>query len=161
MHSTTFHVESRPELEQKLADLSSRGPDGITKPIPQHIYARSPKDDSGGAGVFSTVSDVMKLLRALLRGDARILKPATMDEMFKSQLKNSAYINDNLADPNFSMGMTTDLPSDTEVNFGLAGLLVTNKLATGRRQGSLQWGGLPNLSWVMGPYSCISALVFG
>lgn len=148
MNSTTFHLEARPELEKRLADLSARGPNGTLKPVPEHLYAKFPKDDLGGAGAFSTVSDVMKLLTALLEGDARILAPATMEEMFKPQLENSAYINENLADPNFSMGMTTDLPPNTVVNHGLAGLLVTEGLATGRQQGSLQWGGLPNLSWV-------------
>ncbi|RFU29403.1 hypothetical protein B7463_g6936, partial [Scytalidium lignicola] len=142
-------VNPFPSFEDRIADLSLRDPtDQVMKPAAT-IFARPAKDDSGGAGVFSTPSDVLKLLIALLNGNIQILNHATIDEIFAPQLPNPAFINDNLSDPQYKMGMTTDLPEGIAFNFGLAGMLVKDKLDTGRQEGSMQWGGLPNILWVM------------
>ncbi|KAL6241089.1 hypothetical protein RBB50_011992 [Rhinocladiella similis] len=152
MESTTFHLETRPELEARCAKLTIRDPAAKTLTSRANdMIARPSKDANGGAGAFSTVADIIKLLSALLNSGQGILAPSTVAEMFTSQLTNSNHIRDNLADPNFSMGMTTNLPENTPVSFGIGGMIVQEAINSGRQANSMQWGGLPNISWWIDP----------
>jgi len=159
MESTTLHLETRPELEARCAKLTIRDP-AVKTLISRanDMIARPSEDDSGGAGAFSTVADITKLLSALLNNGRGILAPSTVAEMFTSQLSNPNHIRDNLADPDFSMGMTTNLPDNKPVSFGIGGMIVQEAINSGRQANSMQWGGLPNISWVFAiqdPFCCL------
>lgn len=150
MHSTTFHVEDRPDLATRLATVSNRTEDALLT-VNQPLYARPARDDSGGAGAYSTPADLIKFLYAVLCADPRLLRAETFDEMFRPQLEDSKYLENTLGDPAYRLGVTTSLPEGVSINFGLGGLLCLSDLDTGRKGGSMQWGGYPNLAWVSLP----------
>lgn len=149
MQSTTFRLDRRPDLKARCARLTTRDP--ATNSLigrANDIMAQPAEDDSGGAGVFSTIADVTKLLGALVNGGQGILSPSTVSEMFTSQLNDPNYLRNNLADPAFTMGMTTNVTDNAPTTFGIGGMIVESALETGRQSGSMQWGGLPNIAWV-------------
>lgn len=149
MHSTTFDLESNPHLKARSATLSVRDVEaGMLTERTQHMIPQPAADDSGGAGAFSTVSDLMKLLHALATDGQEILQPCTVEEMFTSQLADPDQLSANLADPAFTMGMTTSVTDNVPLTFGIGGMILQGPLRTGRQAGSMQWGGLPNLAWV-------------
>ncbi|KAH8702977.1 beta-lactamase/transpeptidase-like protein [Phaeosphaeriaceae sp. PMI808] len=152
MKSTTFHLEGRPDLLTRLATLTNRTEDGVLMTIPD-IYARPAKDESGGAGVFSTASDILKLLKSLLRKDATVLKPETTELLFTPQLKPCSVevLETKLRTPETRLGVTAAITSHVPLNHSLAGLLALSDTDTGRKKYSVQWGGLPNLSWWIDP----------
>ena len=155
MSSTTFRLEDRPDLVDRLASLSYRTEDGGLATMP-HIYERLAKDDSGGAGVFSTASDILKLLKSLLRKDGKVIKPETTNLLFTPQLGQGSIqaLEERLRNPATKLGVTFGLEDDIALNHGLGGLLVLSDIDTGRKKNSLQWGGLPNLAWVTQCLTC-------
>jgi len=92
MNSTTFNIDKHPNLQKRRVDMSIRNAEGNVEALPMPVYASPAKDDCGGIGSYTTAPDYMKLLEALLRSDVRILKPATVDEMFKPQLPDPIYL---------------------------------------------------------------------
>jgi CubicO group peptidase (beta-lactamase class C family) len=149
MSSTTFHLEQRPDLLDRLANLTNRTEDGVLMAVPD-MYAQPAKDDSGGAGVFSTTSDILKLLKSLLRKDDSLLKRETKELLFKPQLKPALVevLETRLRTPETRLGVTAAIASHVPLNHSVIGLLATSDTDTGRKHHSVQWGGLPNLSWV-------------
>lgn len=149
MKSTTFHLEDRPDLLIRLATLSNRTESGGLTSIPD-MYARPAKDDSGGAGVFSTASDILRLLKSLLKKDGKVLKPETTELIFTPQLKPCSVeaLETKLRTPETRLGVTAAIATQVPLNHSLSGLLALSDTDTGRKKHSLQWGGLPNLSWV-------------
>jgi CubicO group peptidase (beta-lactamase class C family) len=89
----TFHPSSRTDLKARLADQSTRTPDGKLA----HHGAQMPwadgqgkevEDCLGGQGCFSTAEEYLKIVHAVLTSDEdeKVLKKATVEEFFKPQL---------------------------------------------------------------------------
>ena len=106
--------------------------------------------DFGGAGVFTTAPDYLKALKSLLHNDGKLLKPASVDLMFSPQLDTTEHMTKTLATSGptspYWEAMAQEHPIGREWQFGLGG-----KLQLGEherfREGTLSWGGLPNLRW--------------
>lgn len=92
----TFSLSSRPDLAARLADMSARNPstgkvvdfsgplpyvDGEGKEVTSHM---------GGQGVFASMEEYAKILKALLDADGgkegAVLKKESVDELCKAQL---------------------------------------------------------------------------
>jgi CubicO group peptidase (beta-lactamase class C family) len=132
-----------------LCDMTMRLPTGEllanpTLPFP----VKEPKDDEGGGGAYTTAPDYVKLLTSLLKKDGKILKPETVDEMFKPQLQNPSYLASVLAVPEAAKFMTPGLPSGLKWDFGLGGIITLQDIPGRASKGTMFWGGLPNLQWV-------------
>ncbi|KAF9890534.1 hypothetical protein FE257_005939 [Aspergillus nanangensis] len=147
IESTTFHLEDRPDLTHRLATLSNRTADEILTVDSPPLYPHPARDDSGGAGAYSTPADVMKFLQAILTADPRLLRSQSFEEMFQPQLADPTHLKKSLQNPLYQVGMACALPDGTPMNFGLGGLLSLSDLDMGRKAGSMQWGGYPNLGW--------------
>ena len=89
---------------------------------------------SGGAGMIGTAPDVLKLLEAIRKGGAPVLKPETAASMMQNQI-------DTLAGP---------MPG---VGFGYGGAVVVNPTAAKSPQsaGTWMWGGVYGHSWFVDP----------
>ena len=124
----------------------------------------SPSDDDfGGGGAYCSAPDFAKILSSLCINDGKLLRPYTVNEMFRPQLGPEArarvqnffaikQINDI-----FAGGLSRTNPS-LPLDWGLGGMLVMEDVpsasgfAGGRRRrskGSMFWAGLPNLYWWM------------
>lgn len=151
INDMTFHLKQREDLRQRLVDMSIRD-----RSSPRAVY--TPDDglgsedyisDSGGAGVYSSAPDYFKVVLAVLQNDERLLKKATVDEMFKPQLSEQslASLTETLAKPEFGAPLG-GLPAQVKKNHSLAGMLPMDDLPGSWRKGTLTWGGMPNLTWV-------------
>jgi CubicO group peptidase (beta-lactamase class C family) len=155
MKSTTFYPRARPDLFRRTASLVERDEDGKLRPFrPSPTFTKLPGDiysEGGGGACYGTANDFIKLLTSLLRNDGKLLKPETVDMMFKPQLKNPIHLRRVRANP-LSYSLAGNIPPQTPVDFGFGGILNGDDiLATGRSKGSMQWGGLPNLMWWIDP----------
>lgn len=105
--------------------------------------------DSGGAGLFTSVNDQMKLLNALANGGTRILKPETIALLGKNQLPDSAR-------PDFQVGRLYGY------SWGLCGRAHVNKAVSRARsaEGEFGWDGAAGAFALADPTNRV-AMYFG
>lgn len=148
MESTTFHLtDNNTSIRDRLCLSTARTPSGELVPSP-FFRTYDPKDDLGGGGLYSSPNDYIKVLVMLLQNDGKLLKRETVDMMFKPQLSHAAVLKLNAkasgdAGAMYRAGVTSDA-----WNFGLGGILNTEDVDGVCKNGTMTWGGLPNLYWV-------------
>ncbi|KDQ13926.1 hypothetical protein BOTBODRAFT_33049 [Botryobasidium botryosum FD-172 SS1] len=152
MNSSTFHPENHPEIESRLVDMSTRLPDG-TMAYADRVYGYPAEQDLGGVGLYSTPADYIKVLAALLQDGGALLKPESVDAIFKPQ--GEKVVGD--AHNQWS-NMTAFAPS--EVSFGLSVSIAVAPYPEKRAAGSVAWGGLPCLIWWVDRKTGIAATIF-
>ncbi|KAL8696750.1 MAG: hypothetical protein Q9201_007499 [Fulgogasparrea decipioides] len=149
VNDTTFHLDQRDDLRNRLTDMSMRDPSGgLAIHNPNRFWSLEVTDDFGGIGLYSSAPEYFKFVHAILQNDERLLKKSTVEEMFKPQLsdKSRASLMETLASPTLGPAMG-GLPPELEKDHGLAGLLQMEDLPDSREKGTLTWGGMPNLTW--------------
>ncbi|KAH7084097.1 beta-lactamase/transpeptidase-like protein [Paraphoma chrysanthemicola] len=145
MNSSTFHLELYPELTKRLVKMTKRTESGILSES-KGLWPDSVPEDCGGAGLYSSPDDYIKILSDLLRETPMLLKSETVDLMFSPQLKRGSLALRALHDSWMTKGMTAIEQPSVEINFGLGGIYVERDVGNYKRD-SLVWGGLPNLFW--------------
>lgn len=166
MNSTTFDFSTRPDLLSRAARMTYRADDGrlvsgdaAMKVFGVEIGTLYVKE-SGGGGCFSTANDYIKLLKSILKNDGSLLKPETVDQMFKPQLADPMPLAHYHQGPG-SNPLMGNIPYGTKLQFGLGGLVIMGDLReVGRRKGAMQWGGMPNLFWWISPKNGVCGCYF-
>lgn len=143
----TFHLEQRPDIRARLPCTSVRLSSGKIEWTTHRVLPDPIQDELGGVGIYSTASDYLKIMRSILANDGRLLQPETVEEMFRPQLTSDSAkaLCDLVATKETSTGF--GVPQGVSVDHGLAGMLVLEDIETGRKGGSMSWGGYPNLKW--------------
>lgn len=156
MTSTTFRLRDRPDIKSRRADMSMRAPSGDIGPSPTRYFTDDAPDDHGGAGLFSSPEDYIKVLIAVLKNDGTLLKPATTDILFSPCLSPAATeaLRENRAagyqayrSGKIGSEVVDIVEPPAEMNFAMGGQVCEQEWRGGRQAGSMSWGGLPNLSW--------------
>jgi CubicO group peptidase (beta-lactamase class C family) len=147
MSSTTFRMPKRSDLTERRAPIGYRvapgGPLGAGPPaIPD-----SPSMPSGGAGLYSTANDYVKILVAVLTGGGGILKPETAQQLRDPQLPDNKYLMAEFNGP-WHEAICSEYPMGTQASYGLGGALNLEDLPKKRRKGSMMWSGMANTHWV-------------
>jgi CubicO group peptidase (beta-lactamase class C family) len=151
--STTFRPELHrdtlpPPLEMGYRQSIGHGEKSI-KPGPI-ILEQPAKHNLGGIGLFSTPTDYMKLLSALLGGGYPLLSESSIEVLFQPQLSEASRIA--LPKPLGSqMRRVLGIKSadhHTQADHCLAGTTTLKDIPGRRRAGTANWSGLPNLHWV-------------
>jgi CubicO group peptidase (beta-lactamase class C family) len=107
----------------------------------------APEFWSAGSGLYSTLADYQKFLRALLNGGTGLLRPETMAEMLRNQVGDlrAGYLP--TANPALHTGV--DTTPGVKCGWGLGFMLYPEPKAGGRGAGSASWAGLANTHfWV-------------
>jgi CubicO group peptidase (beta-lactamase class C family) len=134
------------------ADLADPMKPGLTRtddaPYPG-AYLRPFPRLSGGAGLVSTLPDMLALLRGLLPGGPTLLKPETIAVMMSNQLPE---------------GVCIGFPDSGQIQgkgFGLAGAvtLVPSADDPADSTGELQWGGIAGTHWWISPKANLAGLL--
>lgn len=132
---------------EETATLHARQEDESLAPQPPIQRGGGAGYQSGGGGLQSTPRDYGRFLRMVLgRGaleGARILKPATIEEMARPQTGDLPNVG-LLESANPAMSRTDDMSYGHAAAFGLGFLITLETSRTGRTAGSLSWGGLFN-----------------
>ncbi|HCS28996.1 MAG TPA: 1,4-butanediol diacrylate esterase [Spongiibacteraceae bacterium] len=101
---------------------------------------------TGGHGLFSTVSDYLRFLRAILRGGeldgARVLQPESVAEMFNNQIGDFEVNPGRTAMP--AMLKDYDFGFGAPAKWGLGFLIHEAPTIGGRPAGSVSWAGIFN-----------------
>ncbi|KAH7384003.1 beta-lactamase/transpeptidase-like protein [Pyrenochaeta sp. MPI-SDFR-AT-0127] len=158
MDDTSFYIGHN-DIGKRLMPITSREtPDGsLIDGYTEDAYLKpplEPVDESGGAGLFGTAEDFLKLLKSILRNDARLLKPTSIDLMFTPSITPSAQ---NSLDVALSIPAIASImipgepplgtPDAGKWSHGLGGLLGLEGSEDGLKAGSLRWLGAPSLKW--------------
>jgi|GEM_PF-241517 len=142
MNSTWFNVPD--SLTEKIVSWGARDSTRFIEydRIPQKPVASY----SAGGGLFSSPSDYLTFLKCLLNDgkfdNEQILKPESIEMMFKNQLPSNMTINFNLPDEGLpaNVGQFFD-ESDT---YGLAWAIENSEDERVRARGSAYWAGRAN-----------------
>jgi CubicO group peptidase (beta-lactamase class C family) len=148
---TSFFSDSNP-ISSEIETMHRNPETGSLSPG-SSIWPRECKDALGGAGIWSTPTDFGKLLVCLLRGGNPLLKPESVEELFRPQLgDNSLEGLKRFCD--YSMGSLWDSPPAlrVQINHSLAGTVNTEDVKGRRAAGTVNWGGLPCMSWFVFPH---------
>jgi CubicO group peptidase (beta-lactamase class C family) len=159
MSATTFRPETLPGLEERVAEMTMRGPDGGLTPGRTQDIRGSCLDDEGGGGAYSSPRDYTTLLVSLLKNDGTLLEPASVEVLLSPGLTDAAakalkaIISTRFttadAAGEVDSTLTGGVIAPSEVDYAPGGMVALADVPGGRKAGSVSWGGLPNLSWVL------------
>jgi methyl acetate hydrolase len=151
----------RPEWESRLATVHARQPDGTLKPLDVPAPAKPREFYPGGGGLFSTSTDYLRFLMALMRGGeldgARILKPETVALMGENHMGD--------LDVQVMKSSIPALSNDVELfpgmrkKWGLSFLINTEDGPAGRSAGSLAWAGINNTYYWLDPRKKVAGVI--
>lgn len=166
MDSTIFDLSTRPDLLSRAALMTFRADNGELVSSETALKAFGVQNgtlyvrESGGGGCFSTANDYIKLLRSIHKNDGMLLRPKSVKGIFKPQLADPIHLKRYHLGPRLNPLMG-NIPHETRVDFGLGGIVVIDDLErVGRREGSIQWGGMPNLFWWISPKNSVCGCYF-
>lgn len=157
MRDTAFCMT--PQMRARKAAIHQRLEDGTLVPTELEL-PQQPEFEMGGAGLYGTVGDYLKFIRMILnRGQAaggQVLKPETVQLMSTNQMGGL----DVLPLKSANRMLTNDLvlPPDVPHKWGLAYMINTKVLPTGRPAGSLMWAGLTNCYYWIDPTTGIGGV---
>jgi CubicO group peptidase (beta-lactamase class C family) len=134
----TMFLLGEPQQARRVV-LHQRGEDGALTPHPwrraEHVAFME-----GGGGLYSSASDYLKFLSAMLKGD--ILGPAMSAELTRNQIGDLEVPKLTSAVPTASNDL--HLFPGMPLKWSLAFLINTQATPEGRSAGSLAWAGLTN-----------------
>jgi len=96
---------------------------------------------SGGAGMIGTADDVLRLLEAIRRGGAPILRPETVGRMTAAHVRQAEAL-----EPGWGFG------------YGWAVLVDPKAAGTPQSKGTLRWGGVYGHRWFVDPARALSVV---
>lgn len=158
MQSASFHV-SHNNMQERLMPLSIRlsPEEPLTDIGDNDALPRQPvdaKDEYGGAGLFSTAPDYLKLLKSILRNDGKLLTSKSVDLLFEPSLSPQikASLRAKLSVPDLAKFMIpgepiVGTPDSGDWDHSLGGLVGLHESNDGFQSPWVQWVGGPNLKW--------------
>jgi methyl acetate hydrolase len=151
----------RPEWDNRLATIHARQDDGSLQPMAQPPIVTTEREFfPGGGGLFSTASDYLRFLRALMNGGEldgnRILKPETVVLMGQNHM--GALDVQPLPTQIPQLSNPVDLFPGMSKKWGLSFLINTEAGPAGRSAGSLAWAGLNNTYYWLDPVKKIAGV---
>jgi CubicO group peptidase (beta-lactamase class C family) len=158
MNDTGFSLTGK--QRERQASLHVRDANG--KLLPQPLEKPTlPKVISGGGGIYSTASDYLTLLQALLNGGSfratTVLRPETVALMSVNQIGSlEAGI---LKTTNPALSNDVDFFPGVRLRWGLGNMINIDPVPGGRRAGSLTWAGLFNTYYWIDPTMRIAGLI--
>ena len=158
---TDTSYNQRPEWNSRLTAIHARQEDGTLKPLPlPQATATEREFYPGGGGLFSTASDYLRFLRALMNAGEldgnRILKPETVALM--SQNHMGALDVQPLPTMIPALSNPVDLFPGMSKKWGLSFLINTETTPAGRSARSLAWAGLNNTYYWLDPVKKIAGV---
>jgi hypothetical protein len=145
MNSTTFRPADHPHILSNLMPMAWRNKDGSIK-NEANIYPLAPTIELGGSGLYTCAPDYLALLTSLLRNDGKVLKPETVDLVFNWRIPDKDIMRSEKVKEWLEDGVEVDM----EFDHCLCGLVELKETSSGRKAGSVRWGGGTKSFWVGG-----------
>lgn len=157
IRDTTFGLV--PEHQDRTATIHQRLPDSSLQPI---VRAAIPCEyESGGGGLYGPAPDYLTILRMLLNkgqfGKRRILKPETVDLMWRNHIGDVQVTMMKTADPAISNDF--EIYPGAAKRWSLGAMITLDEGPNGRSAGSQTWGGIANCFFWLDPVKRVSGLL--
>jgi CubicO group peptidase (beta-lactamase class C family) len=81
----TFFPKRNAELNARIPIPSVRGPNGKLYPYKDRLITADATGCFGGHGAYGSMRDFLTLQRSLLTSDGKLLRPETVDLLFRSE----------------------------------------------------------------------------
>ncbi|GFF30965.1 uncharacterized protein Rv1367c/MT1414 [Aspergillus udagawae] len=155
----TFSISARQDMQCRLVQCWERSETGGMKKAHYSMRPQPVEEHFGGGGLYASAIDLLKVYRAILQKDCRILGEEMVDLMFTPQLQHTIGL-DNLANcpPSYTNSILNSVPSTIPINFGLGGLLNLQSVVGRRGSHSLTWSGVANCYWWIDPQNGIAGV---
>lgn len=170
MKSTTFRPLRGSNTKERLASISTRGPDGTLKPGSIDVWLRDSEEmEMEPAGwpllhtsrlpqnsprtptfLFSIVEDTSPSL----------LTEDMIKEMFRPQVSSAAWLTENTVDPRGITISENALFPTSPVNQALGFIVHDSDLETGAKKGTAEGAGMTNTFWWLDRESGVAGLCF-
>lgn len=145
--STTFRPEHLPNFAERRVEISARNAEGKFNPMPVPMYPIPAADCLGGTGLYSTTREYTTLLATLLAGGGNVLKPESVEQIFKPQLEDRKSMNDLFNAPG-GQRLNRILTTGKVVTMGLTVCINLDDVPGKRPADCVGGGGLTNMFWV-------------
>ncbi|WVQ97931.1 hypothetical protein IAU59_005050 [Kwoniella sp. CBS 9459] len=169
---TFFDLKDRPDLLDRLSPMYKWDADAGTCTIRDFPHAlTNVHHHRGGGGLHTTAKSYLTVVSVLLNkgvapNGAQILKPETVELMFKNHCENIKDLGglgtNAVVESTDKSRANTDLEMlpGQKKGWGLSFLLNTEDIPNGRKAYSAEWGGVANLFWMADPTSEIGMVIF-
>ncbi|KAI1389324.1 beta-lactamase/transpeptidase-like protein [Hypoxylon trugodes] len=149
-NDTSFWPKTKEGMKDRIADAGTleNGPPVVHTDNFDTLVGS--KDCLGGAGVNTTAKAYYTFLSAVLRRDARLLKPSSYDELFRPQLDERCEqaLNDYIAlSPIHTNYLGMQVPPSVRKTWSFAGMLAKEPQEGRLVAGTALWGGFPSCAW--------------
>jgi len=142
-----FNIAKHPEYNSRIMHGSVMGKGGRLEPCDKWPFD-NPEDQEGGSGLSATTRDYVAVLSDLVSDSPKLLKPATILEMFTPQLAPKSPSIKMLLGLRPAWDTVSGPISEDAVNHGLGGLLCVGPVPEiGQPKNMLGWGGATNIIW--------------
>ena len=157
MNSTWFNVPE--ELKENIVSWGARDSTSFQE------YPRIPNKPvssfSAGGGLFGSAKDYLTFLKCILNDGkydgGQLLKPETVESLFKNQLPIGLNIEHNIPKDGLP---NTEQYSDEADTYGLAWAIENNKNELLRSKGSGYWSGIANSYYSIDPKKGVAIVYF-
>lgn len=152
LKTMTFFPAKREGLEERVPTLSVRGPDGKLYPFKEPFLNTGATGCFGGSGGYAALGEYRTFLLSLLRNDGKVLRPESVDELFRPQLTapQAKAFKEFLLGPMGAFFIGEFKPEEYKHDFGFGGVVFVDGYEDGRRKaGALSWGGVANTFWMI------------
>ncbi|AEO64873.1 uncharacterized protein THITE_2111226 [Thermothielavioides terrestris NRRL 8126] len=133
----------------RMVDLNPDDPEGLGRAVIGGAgLVKNSTGPFGGHGLFMTGAAYVKVLRSLLANDGKLLRPETVEDMFRDHVGAEAAANFRAAmeGPGSEFFRVGTAPG-SRVGYGLGGLLTLENVEGWYGERTLTWGGGFTFTW--------------
>nr|P0CU81.1 RecName: Full=Acyltransferase calJ; AltName: Full=Calbistrin biosynthesis cluster protein J [Penicillium decumbens] len=142
-----FNIARHPEYNARVMGGAIQTPEGRLQPK-DHWAFDNPEDQDGGSGLSCTTKDYVAVLADLVSDSPKLLKPATIAEMFTPQLEAKSPGVQMLLGLRPAWDTVSGPIAENAINHGLGGVLCMDDVPEiDQPKGMLGWGGASNIVW--------------
>ncbi|KAI2618278.1 beta-lactamase/transpeptidase-like protein [Hypomontagnella submonticulosa] len=150
-NDASFYPKAKDAMKDRLADISTLDEKGEPPAKDAGGFdVVNGTDCFGGAGVYASAKAYSTFLTAVLRRDARLLKPASYEELFRPQLDERCeqVLNDYVASsPLYTQLLGMQIPNSIRKTWSFAGMVAKESQEGRFAPGTTLWGGFPCCAW--------------
>ncbi|KAI1206194.1 beta-lactamase/transpeptidase-like protein [Annulohypoxylon truncatum] len=148
----SFYPKTKESMKDRMATISTLNekgePPAVDLPTFDIVFGGT--DCLGGAGLFSSAKAYYAFISALLRRDAKLLKPGSYEELFRPQLdeKLEQSFNEYIASsPAHTAFLGMRIPESIRKTWSFAGLISKQSQSGRCGKGTTFWAGVPSTVW--------------
>jgi len=147
-----YPVKGDDSIRERLVDLNPDDPECLGKAVTGGGSAPNAmsKGDFGGHGLFMTGQGYLEVLKSLLVNDGKLLKPETVDDMFRNRIGAEAEAGHRAAmESPAGVFFRVGIDPGKKVGHGLGGLLTLEDTEGWYSDETLTWGGGMTFTWFL------------